>query len=189
MLLLQPQILLGERTRVRNPSVPPDSEPSKCQNPTTARGACFECGGTDHYKPACPRLNQAQGPGVNLPNQALAIDRGMDWLYNHKAKIICHEKVVRIPLLDGKVLRVLGERPEEKARHLMSTKAKEQKQEEMVLVSDFPEVFPDDLSGLPHIQEIEFWIEFVPGAIPVVKSPYRLAPFKMEELSGQFKEL
>ncbi|GJT07103.1 putative reverse transcriptase domain-containing protein [Tanacetum coccineum] len=52
---------------------------------------------------------------------------------------------------------------------------------------DFPEVFPDDLSGLPHIQEIEFWIEFVPGAIPVVKSPYRLAPFEMEELSDPSK--
>ncbi|GKE57627.1 putative nucleotidyltransferase, ribonuclease H [Tanacetum coccineum] len=59
----------------------------------------------------------------------------------------------------------------------------------MVLVSDFPEVFPDDLSRLPHIQEIEFWIEFVPGAIPVMKSPYRLAPFEMEELSGRLKEL
>ncbi|GJY75724.1 putative reverse transcriptase domain-containing protein [Tanacetum coccineum] len=48
---------------------------------------------------------------------------GMDWLSNHKAEIVCHEKVVRIPLLDGKVLRVLGERPEEKARLLISAKA------------------------------------------------------------------
>ncbi|GJX60824.1 hypothetical protein Tco_0292214 [Tanacetum coccineum] len=96
-------------------------------------------------------------------------------LSNHKAEIICHEKVVRISL-DGKVLRVLGERPEEKARHLMSAKAKEQKQEEMVMVRDFPKVFPDDLSGLPPIQEIEFRIKLVPGAILVVKSPYRLAP-------------
>ncbi|GKB14313.1 hypothetical protein Tco_0848236 [Tanacetum coccineum] len=61
---------------------------------------------------------------------------GMDWLSNHKAKIISHEKVVRIPLLDGKVLRVLGERPKEKARHLTSPKAKEQKMEEMIMVRD-----------------------------------------------------
>ncbi|GKF77947.1 putative reverse transcriptase domain-containing protein, partial [Tanacetum coccineum] len=47
---------------------------------------------------------------------------GMDWLSNYKAKIVCHKKVVRIPLPDGKVLRVLGERPEEKARFLMSVK-------------------------------------------------------------------
>nr|GEX00738.1 hypothetical protein [Tanacetum cinerariifolium] len=57
----------------------------------------------------------------------------MDWLSNHKAKIICHEKVVRIPLLDGKVLRVLGERPKEKARLLMSAKASDKKQEEIVV--------------------------------------------------------
>ncbi|GJR75309.1 putative reverse transcriptase domain-containing protein [Tanacetum coccineum] len=114
---------------------------------------------------------------------------GMDWLSNHKAEINCHEKVVRIPLPDGKVLRVIGERPDEKVRHLVSAKAKEQKREELVVVRDFLEVFPDDLSGLPPSREIEFHIELVPGVIPVAKSPYRLAPSEMEELSGQLKEL
>ncbi|GKA62636.1 putative reverse transcriptase domain-containing protein [Tanacetum coccineum] len=110
---------------------------------------------------------------------------GMDWLSNYKAKIICHEKVVRIPLPDGKVLRVVGERPKEKARLLMSAKASDKKQEEIVVVRDFPEVFPDDLSGLPPIREIEL----TPGATPVAKSPYRLAPSELDELSGQLKEL
>ncbi|GKB89271.1 putative reverse transcriptase domain-containing protein, partial [Tanacetum coccineum] len=114
---------------------------------------------------------------------------GMDWLSNHKAEITCHEKVVRIPPLDGKVLRVLGERPEEKVRHLMSVKAKEKKQEEIVVVRDFLEVFLDDLSGLPPIREIEFRIELIPRAVPVAKSPYRLAPSEIEELLGQLKEL
>nr|GEX21705.1 putative reverse transcriptase domain-containing protein [Tanacetum cinerariifolium]GEX32418.1 putative reverse transcriptase domain-containing protein [Tanacetum cinerariifolium] len=58
---------------------------------------------------------------------------GMDWLSNHKAKIICHEKLVRIPLPDGKVLRVLGERPEQKVRLLVSAKASD-----IVVVRDFP---------------------------------------------------
>ncbi|GJW57335.1 putative reverse transcriptase domain-containing protein [Tanacetum coccineum] len=110
---------------------------------------------------------------------------GMDWLSNYKAEIICHEKVVRIPLPDGNMLRVLGERPEEKVRFFMGVK----KQEEIVVVRDFLEVFPDDLSGLPPIQEIEFRIELIPGATPVAKSPYRLAPSELEELSGQLKEL
>ncbi|GKA62911.1 putative reverse transcriptase domain-containing protein, partial [Tanacetum coccineum] len=88
---------------------------------------------------------------------------GMDWLSDQKAGIICHEKVVRIPLLDGKVLRVLGKKPEETMRQLMSAKANEKKQEEIVVVKDFPE--------------------------PVAKSPYRLAPSELEELSGQLKEL
>nr|GEZ65865.1 reverse transcriptase domain-containing protein [Tanacetum cinerariifolium] len=84
---------------------------------------------------------------------------GMDWLSNHKAEIICHEKVVRIPLLYGKVLRVLGERPNKKARLLMSAKASDKKLGEIVVVRDFP------------------------------KSTYRLAPSELEELSGQLKEL
>ncbi|GKE29351.1 putative reverse transcriptase domain-containing protein [Tanacetum coccineum] len=57
------------------------------------------------------------------------------------------------------------------------------------MVRNFPEVFLDDLSGLPPNQEIEFLIDLIPGALPVMKSPYRLAPSEMEELSGQLKEL
>nr|GEV77826.1 hypothetical protein [Tanacetum cinerariifolium] len=64
----------------------------------------------------------------------------MDWLSNHKAKIICHEKLVTIPLLDGKVLGVFGERPKEKTRLLMSAKASGKKQEEIVVVRYFPEI-------------------------------------------------
>ncbi|GJW60892.1 putative reverse transcriptase domain-containing protein [Tanacetum coccineum] len=222
--------------------------PVNARNPTVR--ACYECGSTDHVRSACPRLNRAQGPEENRPNQVAAnnegqgrgnqgnqargrafmlgaeearqdpnivtgtftlnnhfattlfdsgadysfisttfipllgiepnefdfryeieiasgqlveIDKvikgckleieghvfdidlipfghgsfdviiGMDWLSNYKAEIICHEKVVRIPLPDGKVLRVLGERPEEKARFLMGVK----KQEEIVVVREF----------------------------------------------------
>ncbi|GJU26856.1 putative reverse transcriptase domain-containing protein [Tanacetum coccineum] len=87
---------------------------------------------------------------------------GMDWLSNYRAKINCHEKVVRIPLPDSKVLRVLGEKLEEKMRQLKSAKAKEKEQKEIKLIL---------------------------GAMLVGKSPYRLAPFELEELSGQLKEL
>ncbi|GJR25344.1 putative reverse transcriptase domain-containing protein [Tanacetum coccineum] len=118
---------------------------------------------------------------IPFGNRSFDVIISMDWLSNYKAEIICHEKVVRIPLPDGKVLRVVGERPKEKAIFLMGVK----KQEEIVVVRDFPEVFPDDLSGLPPIREIEL----IPGATPVAKSPYRLAPSELEELSGQLKEL
>ncbi|GKD84271.1 hypothetical protein Tco_1351110 [Tanacetum coccineum] len=78
--------------------------------------------------------------------------------------------------------RCLGENPEEKVRQLMSAKTKEKKQEEIVVVRDFLEVFPDDLSRLPPVREIKFRIELVPRAMLVPKSPYRLAPFELEEL-------
>ncbi|GJT30855.1 putative reverse transcriptase domain-containing protein, partial [Tanacetum coccineum] len=114
---------------------------------------------------------------------------GMDWLSWHKAKIVCHEKVVRISLLHGEILRVLGEKPEEKVRYLISAKTKEQKLKDIVIVKNFPEVFPDDLSGLLSSQEFEFCIDLIPGAMRVAKSPYRLAPSEMEELSSQLREL
>ncbi|GKE77272.1 putative reverse transcriptase domain-containing protein, partial [Tanacetum coccineum] len=113
----------------------------------------------------------------------------MDWLSNHKAEIICHEKVVRIPLLDGKVLRVLGERPKEKVRLLMSAKASDKKQEEIVVVRDFLEVFLDDLSGFPPLREIKLRIELIPGDVPIAKSPYSLAPSELEEMCIDYREL
>ncbi|GKF22433.1 hypothetical protein Tco_0074755 [Tanacetum coccineum] len=90
--------------------------------------------------------------------------------------------------MDGKVLRVLEERSEGKARLLMSAKASDKKQEEIVVVRDFPKVFPDDLSGLPPLWEIEFRIELILGVVPIAKSPYCLAPSELEELSdGSFR--
>nr|GFA02341.1 hypothetical protein [Tanacetum cinerariifolium] len=50
--------------------------PLNVRNLIPAHGACFKCGGTDHYKSACPRLNRAQRPGGNHPEQAMAIKRG-----------------------------------------------------------------------------------------------------------------
>nr|GEX26767.1 hypothetical protein [Tanacetum cinerariifolium] len=56
--------------------VPRIMNPMNARNPITARGACFECSGTYHFKAACPRLNQVQRPGGGHPNQIVAIDGG-----------------------------------------------------------------------------------------------------------------
>nr|GFC53688.1 putative reverse transcriptase domain, ribonuclease H-like domain, aspartic peptidase domain protein [Tanacetum cinerariifolium] len=55
--------------------------------------------------------------------------------------------------------------------------------------SRFSEVFPEDLLGLPSIRPVEFQIDLVPGAAPVARAPYRLAPSEMKELVEQLKEL
>ncbi|GKC67889.1 putative reverse transcriptase domain-containing protein, partial [Tanacetum coccineum] len=83
---------------------------------------------------------------------------GMDWLAYHRALIDCYEKIVRIPLPNGKILKVQGERPEKDLRSLACIKADEKKLNDIC-------------------------------ASPIVRSPYRLAPSEMLELSNQLKEL
>ncbi|GJV93766.1 putative reverse transcriptase domain-containing protein [Tanacetum coccineum] len=114
---------------------------------------------------------------------------GMDWLSYHHAVIVCYEKIVRIPLPNGEILEIQGERLEKDPKLLSCIKADEKKPEDIRIVRDFPDVFPDDLSGLPPVREIEFRIDLIPGALLVVKSPCRLAPLEMLELSNQLKEL
>ncbi|GJY50095.1 putative reverse transcriptase domain-containing protein [Tanacetum coccineum] len=114
---------------------------------------------------------------------------GMDWLSEHKAEIVCHEKVVRIPLESGEILHVQGERTPGIAKSLRNVKVDEPKLGDISVVRDFVEVFPKDLSGLPSQRQVEFRIDLVPGATPAVKSPYRLAPSEMQELSVQLQEL
>ncbi|GJZ04549.1 putative reverse transcriptase domain-containing protein [Tanacetum coccineum] len=114
---------------------------------------------------------------------------GMDWLSKHKAEIVCHEKVVRIPLESGEILHVQGERTPGIAKALRNVKVDEPKLSDISVVRDFVEVFLEDFSGLPPQRKVDFRIDLVPGATPVVKSPYHLAPLEMQELSGQLQEL
>ncbi|GJW56624.1 putative reverse transcriptase domain-containing protein [Tanacetum coccineum] len=71
----------------------------------------------------------------------------------------------------------------------MEDKSKEKRLEEVPIVQDFPEVFPEDLPGIPPTRQVEFQIDLIPGAAPVARAPYRLAPSEMKELSDQLKEL
>ncbi|GJT13441.1 putative reverse transcriptase domain-containing protein [Tanacetum coccineum] len=114
---------------------------------------------------------------------------GMDWLSNQKAVIVCHEKIVSIPVEGGRVLCVQGERKVKKEKTLMSTKANEPTLNEIPIVHNFEDVFSDDLSGLPPQRQVEFRIDLILGATLVAKSPYRLVPSEMQELLEQLQEL
>ncbi|GJU48864.1 hypothetical protein Tco_1218419 [Tanacetum coccineum] len=68
-------------------------------------------------------------------------------------------------------------------------KSEKKRLEDVPIVKDFPDVFPEDLRGLPQTRQVEFQINLVPGAAPIARAPYRLAPSEMKELSEQLKEL
>ncbi|GKA57998.1 putative reverse transcriptase domain-containing protein [Tanacetum coccineum] len=114
---------------------------------------------------------------------------GMDWLSKLRAKIVSFLKIVQIPLSNGEILEVHGEHLEGNLKQLKSIKIDGQKLEDILVVRNFPGVFPEDLSGLPPPRELEFRIDLIPRDMPVAKSPYRLAPTEMQELSNQLKEL
>ncbi|GKD42407.1 putative reverse transcriptase domain-containing protein, partial [Tanacetum coccineum] len=84
---------------------------------------------------------------------------GMDWLRKYHVVIVCDEKLVRIPY-GGKTLIFRGDE----------------------------KVFLEDLPGLPPARPVEFHIDLIPGAAPVARAPYRLAPSKLKELSEQLQE-
>nr|GEU47066.1 putative reverse transcriptase domain-containing protein [Tanacetum cinerariifolium] len=69
------------------------------------------------------------------------------------------------------------------------TVSKEKRVEDVPVIRDFPEVFPEDLPGLPPPRQVEFRIDLIPGATPVACAPYRLVPSELKELSEQLKEL
>ncbi|GJY47746.1 putative reverse transcriptase domain-containing protein [Tanacetum coccineum] len=157
---------------------------------------------------------QGQGPNVvtvdlmSIELGTFDVIIGMDWLVKHDALIVCGKKEVHIPV-KGKMLVVKGNCDVSrlkvvsciKARkyiergfhlfiaHVAEKEPKEKRLEDVLIIHDFPEVFPDDLPGLPPPRQVEFRIELVPGAAPVARAPYRLAPSEMKELSDQLKEL
>nr|GFC72110.1 putative reverse transcriptase domain-containing protein [Tanacetum cinerariifolium] len=114
---------------------------------------------------------------------------GMDWLSKLRAKIVCFEKIVQIPLPNGDILEVHRERPEGSLKHLKTMKVNKSKLKDIPVVREFPDLFLEDLSGLPSSREIEFRIDLIHGGMPVAKSPYRLAPMEMQEMGNQLKEL
>ncbi|GKE08025.1 putative reverse transcriptase domain-containing protein [Tanacetum coccineum] len=138
----------------------------------------------------------------------------MDWLAKYHALIICDEKVVRIPYGDklliirgddyghGSKLNIISCTKTQKyiqkgcqvylaqvTSKKAEDKSEEKRLEDVPIIREFPEVFPDDLPGLPPARQVEFQIDLVPGAAPVARTPYRLAPAKMQELSTQLQEL
>ncbi|GJU50247.1 putative reverse transcriptase domain-containing protein [Tanacetum coccineum] len=134
---------------------------------------------------------------------------GMDWLSAHHATIDCHSRRVifgniRTPefiyhgSLPGKSMKIISAL---EARTLLShgcegflanihdTTSDVSSIHDQPIVSEFQDVFPEELPGIPPIRDVEFNIELIPGAEPISKAPYRMAPIELKELKDQLQEL
>ena len=61
--------------------------------------------------------------------------------------------------------------------------------EEVPVVNEYPDVFPEELPGMPPDRDVEFVIDLVPGTAPIAKRPYRMAASELAELKKQLEEL
>ncbi|GJS31507.1 putative reverse transcriptase domain-containing protein [Tanacetum coccineum] len=156
-------------------------KPATGSNQLPVTVVCHACGEKGHYTNQCQKTNiNAQGRAYMLrdknaqqdPNVVTVIS--MDWLSKYRAKILCDEKVVHIPI-DGETLLI----------QVMEKNVDEKRLEYISVVKEFPDVFPKNLPGIPPVRQVEFQIDLIPGAAPIARTPYRLALSEMQELSNQ----
>src|ERR1044072_9100477 len=149
----------------------------------------------------CPIVIFDRGFGMDLvclPLEQLDIIVGMNWLVFNQVHINCFEKTVLFPeevkvedetmsvkqmnsaVRDGAVVFMLYSSTEVKGKA---------RSEELPVVNEFPEVFPEEVNELPPEREVEFAIDLIPGTSPVSMAPYRMSASELSELKKQLEEL
>ena len=134
---------------------------------------------------------------------------GMDWLSKHIATLDCYKKEVRLVRPKEPGVIFLGIRREISPSLINAMTASKMlrkgcqgylafvvdrrqegtRLEDIPIVKEFPDVFPDDISGLPADREVKFTIDLIPGTEPISIPPYRMAPAELRELKAQLEEL
>ena len=154
--------------------------------------------------------------GQEFPADLVALDMrdfdvvlGMDWLSHHRATLDCYKKEVKLHrpgILEVKcrgmhrelssnmisamaAQRILRKGCQGYLAYVVETEKEGTLLDEIPVVREFPDVFPNDIAGLPPDREMEFTIDLIPGTEPISFSPYRMAPAELRELKAQLEEL
>ena len=154
--------------------------------------------------------------GQEFPADLVALDMrdfdvvlGMDWLSRHRATLDCYKKEVKLyrpgklevkfrgisrELSSCMVSAMVAQRMLHKGcqgylAYVVETEKEGTILDEIPVVREFPDVFPDDIAGLPPEKEVEFTIDLIPGTEPISIPPYRMAPAELRELKAQLEEL
>ncbi|GJV69451.1 putative reverse transcriptase domain-containing protein [Tanacetum coccineum] len=166
----------------------------------------------DHEYVNCPlRFDDRIRPANLLPIHMLDFDviLGMDWLASHRATIDCYARTVifgnvcqpefvyhgfsslkSVKLISAmKACTLISHGCQGFLASVMDTSLESPNIENLSVVREFADVFLDELPGLPPAREIEFGIELIPGAEPISKALYRMAPVELKELKEQLQEM
>ena len=154
--------------------------------------------------------------GQEFPVNLIALDirdfdvvLGMDWLSRHRSTLDCYKKEVKFHRPGKLEVKFRGIRRELSSNmifamatqrmlpkccqgylaYVVETGKEGTMVDEIPVVTEFPDVFPDDIAGLPPEREVEFTIDLIPGTEPISIPPYRMAPAELRELEAQLEEL
>merc|ERR1719328_626473 len=123
---------------------------------------------------------------IILESQGLDVILGMDWLSLYGGNIDCASKTILLTTPEGKRIKYVSRHMPKRTQVNSLTGVV---QVEVPVVKDFPDVFPEELPGMPPDRDIEFLIELLPGTGPISKRPYRMPAQDLEEIKKQLKEL
>ena len=146
---------------------------------------------------------------IALPFHEFDLIFGMDWLSKHQAIVDYNKKIVLLKCSDLSKVIIQGIRSESAPKVMSAMKARrflrkgceaflalihDSKREQVNLetipvIREFPDVFPEELPGVPPEQEVDLSIEVVQGTTPILRAPYRMAPTELKELKTQLQEL
>lgn len=123
---------------------------------------------------------------IILESQGLDVILGRDWLSMYGGNIDCASKSILLTTLEGKRIKYVSRHA---PRRTQVKSLSGVVQEEVPIVKDYLDVFPEEVPGMSPDRDIEFLIELLPGTVPISKRPYRMPANDLEEIKKQIKEL
>jgi hypothetical protein len=155
-------------------------------------------GGDMPARKLCPKKN-LKIKGVDfvtnlifLESKGIDVILGMDWLSKHKILINCANKSVKLTTPEGKKMEFIIEpvvTTKGVAYHAKVNQLDASQGSEVPVVNEFPDVFPEELPGMPPDRDIEFVIELKHSTTPIYKTPYRMAAPELAEFKEHIKKL
>jgi hypothetical protein len=124
---------------------------------------------------------------IVMDSKGIYIILGMDWLRKYDGVILCTKRAIRLTKKDGTIVEFNA--TIEADQFSLLNKVQRTSLNEIRVVQEYPDVFPEDLLGMPPDRDIEFLIELLPRMPPISKRPYRMPVKELVELTKQIAEL